>query len=66
MESKDLNPIFPILLLRVYVKKPEHLDVIREAYLQRLADVPVVFTYADVCRDDLLVEIEGIVSCRKS
>jgi len=51
---------------RVYVKKPEHLDVIREAYFQRLADVPVVFTYADVCRDDLLVEIEGIVSCRKS
>ena len=51
---------------RVYVKKPEYLDSVRSVCERRLADVPVVYTYADVCRDDLLVEIEGVVSCRKS
>ena len=55
-----------LAVARVYVKKAEFLDSVRSVCERRLADVPVVYTYADVCRDDLLVEIEGIVSCRKS
>ena len=49
---------------RVYVKKPEHYDAIRAICEKRLKGVPTVYTYADVCRDDLLVEVEGIASCR--
>lgn len=54
-----------LAIARVYVKKPEHLEAIQKVCKERLGDVPVLFTYADVCRDDLLVEIEGIASCRK-
>ncbi len=49
---------------RVYVKRPEYYEKIRMICEQRLGGTPMVFTYADVCRDDLLVEIEGIASCR--
>lgn len=54
-----------LALARVYVKRPEYYDVVREVCERKLAGVPLVYTYADVCRDDLLVEIEGIVSCKK-
>ncbi len=48
---------------RVYVKKPEHFESIRAICEKRLKGVPIVYTYADVCRDDLLVEVEGVASC---
>lgn len=50
---------------RVYVKKPEHYETIKAICDKRLADVPKVYTFADVCRDDLLVEVEGVASCKK-
>jgi enamine deaminase RidA (YjgF/YER057c/UK114 family) len=46
--------------VRVYVKRPEHYAWVRAVCAARLGDVPAVFTIADVCRPDLLVEIEGI------
>jgi len=52
-----------LAVARVYVKKREHFDAIREVCAKRLQGTPVLYTYADVCRDDLLVEIEGIASC---
>ena len=54
-----------LVLARVYVKYPEHRDRILALCRTRLPHVPLVATYADVCRDDLLVEIEGIVSCSR-
>ena len=53
-----------LAIARVYVKKPEHYATIREICERRLRDVPKIYTFADVCRDDLLVEVEGIASCR--
>ena len=53
-----------LAVARVYVKKPEQVEFVRNVCEKRLASVPVVCVYADVCRDDLLVEIEGIVSCK--
>jgi enamine deaminase RidA (YjgF/YER057c/UK114 family) len=44
----------------VYVKRPEHSDVVRAVCENRLGKVPLLYTVADVCRPDLLVEIEGI------
>jgi enamine deaminase RidA (YjgF/YER057c/UK114 family) len=47
--------------LRTYVKNEEHIPVIKELCEQYYPDVPNLFLIADVCRDRLLVEIEGIV-----
>ncbi len=45
---------------RVYVKRPEDYDRVRAVCEQRLGGVPASYVVADVCRPDLLVEIEGI------
>lgn len=50
---------------RVYVKYPEHYHTIREICEKLLGSTPMIFTHSDVCRDELLVEIEGIAACTK-
>jgi enamine deaminase RidA (YjgF/YER057c/UK114 family) len=45
--------------LRVYVKRQEDIDTVRKICTQRYGNIPVLYVKADVCRDDLLVEIEG-------
>lgn len=57
--------ISDLAVARVYVKYRKDYEAIRTVCEKRLAGVPVVYTFADVCRDDLLVEIEGIASCKK-
>jgi enamine deaminase RidA (YjgF/YER057c/UK114 family) len=51
---------------RVYVKRREDQAKVRAVCRQRLGEVPATFTVADVCRPDLLVEIEGIAFSRES
>jgi enamine deaminase RidA (YjgF/YER057c/UK114 family) len=46
--------------LRVYVKRPEDFEKCRKVCERRLGQVPAIYTQADVCRPDLLVEIEGV------
>jgi len=46
--------------IRVYVKRPSEFELIRQVCQRRLPDVPTLYTVADVCRPELLVEIEGI------
>ncbi len=46
--------------LRAYVKNAEDIPVVREVCKSIYAGVPVLYVQADVCRDELLVEIEGI------
>ena len=45
---------------RVYVKRAQDHARVRAVCEQRLGAVPVSYVVADVCRPDLLVEIEGI------
>jgi chorismate lyase / 3-hydroxybenzoate synthase len=48
------------LKLKVYVRRPEDLDPIKRVLAPRLRpSTSVVFLRADVCREDLLVEIEA-------
>lgn len=48
------------LAYKVYVRHPGHLDCVRNEMAQFIgAPVPAVFLQADVCRADLLVEIEA-------
>ncbi len=45
---------------RVYVRNSDHYPVVREVCLERMGrDIPMIFVQADICRDDLLVEIEA-------
>lgn len=46
--------------VRVYVKRPTEFETIKSVCQKRLGDdIPILYTIADVCRPELLVEIEG-------
>jgi chorismate lyase / 3-hydroxybenzoate synthase len=48
-------------LLKIYVRRPEHFPAIRDALAPRLDPATVaVYLQADICRADLLLEIEGV------
>ncbi len=49
---------------RVYIKRESDRDAVLAACRERIDGVPVVFTLADVCRPDLLVEIEAVAASR--
>jgi enamine deaminase RidA (YjgF/YER057c/UK114 family) len=51
--------------VRVYVKRPSEFTAIRQACERRLPTVPIVYTIADVCRPELLVEIEGVALAKR-
>ncbi len=46
--------------LRVYVKHPADYERCREVVERRLPRVPAIYLQADICRRDLLVEIEAV------
>lgn len=49
-------------MLRVYLKNPEDVTAVK-VYMDHLfTEVPISYLLADVCRDELLIEIEGIAS----
>ncbi|HOX55789.1 MAG TPA: dioxygenase [Verrucomicrobiota bacterium] len=52
--------------IRVYLKRPEDLPRCRAICEQRFGGVPVIYAVADICRPDLLVEIEGVAFSRYS
>jgi enamine deaminase RidA (YjgF/YER057c/UK114 family) len=49
---------------RVYVKRAEDLPAVRAICASRLGSIPITWTLADVCRPELLVEIEGVAYAR--
>ena len=53
-------------MVRVYIKRQEDFAKVRAACEERLGELPTVYAIADVCRGDLLVEIEGIAFSRKN
>ncbi|MGH8488232.1 MAG: hypothetical protein ACREXS_05010 [Gammaproteobacteria bacterium] len=57
------DPTSNAALLKVYMRRPEHLPSIERALADRLGLVPrCLFLRGDTCRRALLLEIEGIVS----
>jgi hypothetical protein len=46
---------------RVYVKVRKDFAVIKKTFRNHFGNLPVVYIIADICRNDLLVEIEGKV-----
>ena len=53
-------------LVRVYIKREEDYANVRAACEKRLGELPTIYAMADVCRPDLLVEIEGMAFSRKA
>ncbi|MDR1486339.1 MAG: hypothetical protein LBT09_16165 [Planctomycetaceae bacterium] len=51
--------------VRVYVKDPEDFDAVDKICKKRLNNTPILYTIADVCRPELLVEIEGFAVTTK-
>ncbi len=49
-----------LAVARVYIKHLTDYLAVRRVCEERLPGVPLTFVVADVCRTDLLVEIEGI------
>ncbi len=54
-----------LALVRVYIKRQEDYAKTRAVCEARLGELPTIYAVADVCRDDLLVEIEGIAFSRR-
>jgi len=52
--------------VRVYLKRPEDYKQVRQVCDERLGKLPAIYALADICRPELLVEIEGMAfSTRK-
>lgn len=58
--EKAKSGIESMAKLRVYIKRPQDYKACRAICEERLPDVPILYSIADVCRPELLVEIEGV------
>jgi enamine deaminase RidA (YjgF/YER057c/UK114 family) len=54
-----------LALVRVYIKREEDYPVVRMNCETRLGEVPTIYAIGDVCRPELLVEIEGTAFSRR-
>jgi enamine deaminase RidA (YjgF/YER057c/UK114 family) len=52
--------------IRVYLKRPEDLAQCQAVCQRRFGAVPAIYAVADICRPELLVEIEGVAFSRYS
>ena len=52
--------------IRVYLKRPQDLAKCRAVCERRFGPVPALYVAADVCRPELLVEIEGVAFSRRA
>ena len=50
--------------IRVYIKYPEDHDKVKKVCEKMLPGVPAIYVISDVCRDNLLVEIEALATSR--
>ncbi|MEN6451266.1 MAG: dioxygenase [Thermoguttaceae bacterium] len=54
-----------LALVRVYIKRAGDYEIVRAVCQARLGDSPTLFVLADVCRPELLVEIEAVAFGRE-
>lgn len=58
----NISPIY----IRAYVKDNNHGDLVQSFLMNRYPDTPIHVLQADVCREELLVEVEGEFSLKES
>lgn len=54
-----------MVLVRIYVKRQEDYQTAHDVCYVRLGELPSIFAIADVCRPELLVEIEGVAFSKR-
>lgn len=59
-ERKGSGHSAQLKFLRVYLKNEKDATAVKEKLDELCPDIPVVYLFADVCREELLIEIEGI------
>lgn len=52
-----------VQMLRVYLKFEHDMEPSREIIEKKFPFIPALYVLTDVCRDELLIEIEGIAQC---
>jgi chorismate lyase/3-hydroxybenzoate synthase len=53
-------------LLKVYIRNPDDFELIRETFEADIpAEIPRIYLQGDICRENLLTEIDGIVACER-
>ena len=55
-----------LAMARVYVKRREDYATVQDICHRRLHAIPIIYAQADICRPELLVEIEGIAFSSKT
>jgi len=64
--SYNQGTSFEYELLRIYVKKPSQMEDVRTYMKAYYPDIKKIYICADICRDELLVEVEGIAVLSKA
>lgn len=59
-KASNINSLYPVFL-RVYVRNAEEHSIARDLITQYYPNTNMILLQADICRDNLLVEIEGLV-----
>ncbi|HWV16400.1 MAG TPA: hypothetical protein VN030_13285 [Cellvibrio sp.] len=59
-QQEDTEPAFAAEILKVYVRHKADLDLIKTRISQAYPSVATVYVAADICRSDLLLEIDGV------
>ena len=58
--QQPIRDITGLSFMKVYIRKPEHYQMIQEALSHRIGnDVALLYLQGDICRDNLLMEIEA-------
>lgn len=58
--QKQITSINDLSLLKVYIRNSDDYPLVSNLVSLAAADVPVMYLKADICRSDLLLEIEGL------
>lgn len=54
-------------ILKIYIRNPEDYELIRRTLeAEAPAEIPRIYLQGDICRESLLTEIDGIVSCQRT
>jgi len=59
--TKENNMIMKVI--RVYIKEKESFDIVKTEVEKVWPGLPTIYLQADICRSELLVEIEGFYGC---
>lgn len=62
-----LEELGPDCTLKIYLRRREHFPLVKKTLAQTLhPSCPVIFLLGDICRRDLLLEIEGVIRLPRS